>query len=135
MNNNYNMYDSNWYLSLNKPPLSPPSSVFVPVWSVLYILMFISLGLYIAQDTEKSKIRGFIYFFIQLFFNAIWSPIFFILQNIGFALLVVIFLDIFVLMTIKEFYKISKISAYLLIPYLIWILFATYLNGVYLYIN
>jgi tryptophan-rich sensory protein len=129
------MYDSNWYLSLNKPPLSPPSSVFVPVWSVLYILMFISLGLYIAQDTEKSKIRGFIYFFIQLFFNAIWSPIFFILQNIGFALLVVIFLDIFVLMTIKEFYKISKISAYLLIPYLIWILFATYLNGAYLYIN
>ncbi len=129
------MYDSNWYLSLNKPPLSPPSSVFVLVWSVLYILMFISLGLYITQDTQKSKIRGFIYFFIQLFFNAIWSPIFFILQNIGFALLVVIFLDIFVLMTIKEFYKISKISAYLLIPYLIWILFATYLNGAYLYIN
>lgn len=129
------MYNSVWYNSLTKPVLSPPSYIFPPVWSVLYVTIFISLILFIITKTKISKKNGYIYFFIQMILNLLWSPAFFIMQNIGLALFIVILLDIFVILTIKNFYKVSEISAYLLMPYLIWIIFATYLNASYLILN
>jgi len=129
------MYNSDWFNALNKPLLNPPSEVFSPVWVVLYSLMALSFTLYLAEKNNESKIKGLLYFGIQLFFNLIWSPVFFLLQNIGFAFFIIVLLDVFAIMTLKEFYKVSKISAYLLIPYIVWILFATYLNGAYFYLN
>ena len=128
------MFNSNWYNSLIKPPMSPPNSIFAPVWGVLYVLMLISLIIYIKEQ-KTNKLSGYIYFSIQLFLNIIWSPIFFGAKSILGGLVVIILLDIFVILTLKKFYNVSKLSAILLIPYLIWILFATYLNIGYLILN
>ena len=129
------MFDSNWYLSLNKPLLSPPNWVFSPVWALLYLSMFISLFLYAKKQAYKNKSRGYILFFTQLFINFTWTPAFFGLKNITLALAIIILLDILVLLNIIEFYKISKSAGRFLIPYFIWIIFATYLNFSYLLLN
>ena len=129
------MYNSDWFDALNKPLLNPPSEVFSPVWVALYSMMALSLILFVSEKTDESKIKGYLCFGIQLFFNLIWSPVFFLLQNIGFAFFIIILLDIFAILTVKEFYKVSKFCALLLIPYIVWILFATYLNGAYFYLN
>lgn len=128
------MFNSSWYNSLISPPLSPPAFIFAPVWFVLYLFIFISLGFYIISNGANKKL-GYIYFFIQLILNLSWTPIFFGMKNILLALIVVILLDIFVALTIFEFSKVSKLAAGLLFPYIIWILFATYLNSGYLFLN
>lgn len=128
------MYSSLWYNSLLRPPFSPPNWLFAPVWIVLYLLMFISLIIYFLKPQQDKK-SGYIYFFIQLLLNILWSPVFFMLQNIGGALVVVILLVIFVFLTIKRFYLVSKLSAYMLLPYFVWIIFATYLTAGYFLIN
>ena len=122
------MIDLNWYQTLNQPPLTPPSWVFPPVWAALYTTIFLSFVLFAVKRTNKPKTLGYILFFAQMLLNFIWSPIFFKFNNIETALMVIVLLDITVLLTIKEFYNISKKSAYFLTPYFIWILFATYLN-------
>lgn len=129
------MYKSEWYNNLIKPFLTPPNWIFPIVWSVLYFLIILSLIFYIVADTNLSKKTGYIYFTIQMILNLIWSPIFFILKNIFLALIIVILLNIFIFLTIKNFYSVSKISAILLIPYFLWTLFAVYLNFSYLILN
>lgn len=123
------MIDLNWYQTINHPPLTPPSWVFPPVWAALYTMIFISLILFAVKRTEKSKVFGYILFTVQVFLNVSWSPVFFVYHRIGLALLILILLDIFVFLNIREFYIVSKKSAYFLIPYFLWILFATYLNA------
>lgn len=122
------MFGSAWYYSLNFPPLTPPTTVFTPVWTILYVMIFISFVLFVTRRSEKSKLWGYILFLGQIVLNFSWTPIFFGTHNISLALLVIVLLDVMVLCNILEFYKISQKSAYLLIPYFIWILFATYLN-------
>ena len=129
------MYDSIWYNNLNRPFLAPPAELFTPVWIILYLTIILALVLYIKKFSIKEKSIGYVFFSIQLFLNLIWSPVFFGLQNIAFALIVIFLLDAFVLLTIKRFYIISKVSAIILFPYFIWILFATYLNIGYLVLN
>ena len=128
------MYNSNWYNNLTQPPFSPPDAIFAPVWGVLYIMIFISLILY-YRAKSFNKQSGYIYFTIQLLLNFAWSPVFFGMQNMHLALLIIILLDLFVALTIKTFYSVSKPAGFFLIPYFIWILFATYLNLGYLYLN
>ena len=128
------MFKSVWYYNLTKPPLAPPDWIFPPVWSILYFSMLVALLLYLFKPTQNKK-SGYIYFIAQLILNLLWTPAFFYLRNIVLALIVIILLDIFVILTIKSFYKVSKISGLILIPYLIWILFATYLNIGYLVLN
>ena len=128
------MFKSVWYHNLIKPPLAPPDWIFPPVWLILYFTMLMALLLYIFKPAKNKKL-GYIYFIAQLIFNLLWTPSFFYLQNIVLALIVVIFLDIFVVLALKSFYKVSKISGLILIPYLIWILFATYLNIGYFVLN
>ena len=128
------MFKSVWYYNLTKPPLAPPDWIFPPVWSILYFSMLVALLLYLFKPAQNKK-SGYIYFAVQLILNLLWTPAFFYLQNIVLALIVIILLDIFVILTIKSFYKISKISGLILIPYLLWILFATYLNIGYLVLN
>ena len=129
------MIDYSWYNSLIQPPLKPPAWLFSPVWIILYALMGLSLFIYIKEYSIKSKAWGYIVFFVQLLVNLSWSPVFFWLKNIGFALALIILLDILVLINIFEFSKISKMAGKLLIPYFIWILFATYLNVGYFILN
>ena len=128
------MFKSNWYYSLTKPLFSPPNWIFAPVWAMLYLSMFIALVLYLGKYDNNKKL-GYVYFIVQLVLNMLWSPVFFGMRNISLALLVVVLLDIFVFLTIKKFYSVSKISGIILIPYMLWILFATYLNIGYLVLN
>ena len=128
------MYNSVWYNNLTKPPFAPPNEIFAPVWSVLYLLIFTSFIIYFLKKA-KNKESGYFFFGGQLFLNIIWSLIFFLTKSIAGAFLVIILLDIFVVLTIIKFYSIKKIAGILLIPYLIWILFATYLNAGYLFLN
>lgn len=117
----------NNYQSLNKPPLSPPAILFPIVWTILFIIMGISIYRIMMTDS-KSKNEGRLIYFIQLFVNAFWTPIFFGLNEYFLAFLWILMLIILVISMIFIFYKIDKLSAYLNIPYLIWLLFATYLN-------
>ena len=128
------MFKSVWYYNLTKPPLAPPDWIFPPVWSILYFSMLVALLLYLFKPAQNKK-SGYIYFIAQLFLNLLWAPVFFYLKNMFLALIVIILLDIFVILTIKSFYKVSKISGLILIPHLIWILVVTYLNIGYLILN
>jgi tryptophan-rich sensory protein len=129
------MYNSVWYYSLNQPPFLPSATVFQIAWIALYTMLFISFVLYLTKHTEKSKILGYILFIIQIILNFVWPSIFFHFQNMNFALVILILLDITVWFTIKEFYQISKKATYFLFPYFIWIIFATYLNVGFVILN
>ena len=129
------MLNYSWFLTLNKPLLSPPAWVFAPVWTILYISMGIALFLYAQKYEYKSKTKGYVLFFTQLLINFAWTPVFFGLQNIALALIIIVLLDISILLTILEFTKISKAAGRLLIPYFIWTMFATYLNIGILFLN
>lgn len=115
------------YASLNKPPLSPPSFVFPVVWTVLYILMGISSYIIYASD-DAGKSAALKRYAVQLFFNFCWSIIFFRFAQYLFAFIWLLLLIILILKMIKQFSAISTTAAYLQIPYLLWCLFAAYLN-------
>ena len=127
--------DYSWYNALIQPPLKPPAWLFTPVWTILYITMVVSIILYFRKKTEMSKAWGYVLFFTQLLVNFAWTPAFFGIKNIGFALALIILLDVLVLFNIIEFSKISKKAGRFLIPYFLWILFATYLNLSYFILN
>ncbi|MEK7168769.1 MAG: TspO/MBR family protein [Patescibacteria group bacterium] len=112
-----------WYALLNKPSFSPPNWLFGPVWTVLYTLIGISL--YLIWTSKKGSLKLFLF---HLFLNAIWSPIFFGAKNLGLALLVIVVMDITLVIIINNFYKINRIAGLVLVPYLLWIGFATVLN-------
>ncbi|MEJ5167334.1 MAG: TspO/MBR family protein [Thermoanaerobaculia bacterium] len=126
---------STWYPTLNKPSFNPPNWIFGPVWTTLYILMGISFYLIWKKTNFKENRTVFIFFFIQLFFNLSWSFFFFTLKSPFLALIDIILLLIFIIFTILSFYKISKVSSYLLLPCLFWVLFATILNFSILILN
>ena len=115
-----------------KPEISPPKIVFPIVWTILYILMGISN--YIINKDNKKEVPNLIYY-ISLAINLIWPIIFFNAQEYLISLLIIIILIIFVALTIIEYFKTSKISGYLQIPYIIWLLFALYLNYQVLILN
>ena len=114
------------YELLIKPPLSPPKILFPIAWSIIYILMGISYYL-LKKNNKNTKIESIIYY-IQLTINILWSIIFFILKTRLFATIWIILLDIIVIYMLYIFYKKEKLSTYLNLPYLIWIVFATYLT-------
>lgn len=116
-----------WYPVLVKPALNPPAWVFGPVWTTLYLLMGISLWLVWKSNAIEKK-RAIVLFFVQLILNAIWSPIFFGAHAIGNALAIIVLLWAAIVLTILVFTKISKSTAWLLVPYILWVSFAAYLN-------
>ena len=119
------------YNSLNKPFLAPPSIVFPIVWSILYILMGVSYGILETRDLIEDKTN--IIYYWQLIANAIWPILFFLFKWRLIAFIWIIILAISVLIMIIEFFKKNKIAGALQIPYLLWTIFATYLNfGIYI---
>ncbi len=120
------------YNSLIKPFLAPPSIVFPIAWTLIYILMGFSYYLFKKFSSSVNTTIPLIYY-LQLFVNLAWSIIFFVFKWRFFSILWILFLVLLVCTLIYLFYKEYKISAYLNIPYLLWIIFATYLNiGIYL---
>lgn len=117
----------NVYNSLNRPPFSPPSVFFPITWTILYILMGISIYI-VMKSKRKLKKNARLIYYIQLITNSLWTPIFFGFKEYFFAFLWILMLIVFVITMIVTFYKISKKAAYIQIPYLLWLLFVSYLN-------
>jgi translocator protein len=118
-----------WYEQLNKPFFNPPGWIFGPVWTILYFLMGVSLYIvWVDNSGSADKERGMMNFAYQMFFNFLWSLVFFGFHQTFLALIVIVVLLFYIFRTIKLFMKISKPAAYLLIPYFFWVSFASILN-------
>lgn len=124
-----------WFHSLNKPFLTPPDALFLPAWIILYILITVSFILFIKGGNIKQKRIPLTCFIIQLLLNFSWPFVFFNLQNIGAALVIITLMWFFILFTIITFFKHSKAASILLLPYLLWSSFAFYLNFAYFVLN
>ncbi|WP_163409066.1 TspO/MBR family protein [Flavobacterium ajazii] len=126
-----------WYPTIEKPFFNPPNWIFMPVWTLLYILMAIAAGLVWdkikEQNEEVKKALGF--FIIQLTLNTIWSYLFFGLKNPMLALIEIALLWLMIYETYLKFIKINKTAGYLLIPYLAWVGFAAILNASIWWLN
>ncbi len=124
-----------WYQSLQKPPLTPPDWVFTPVWLVLYAMITISIILYLRSPEKIFPMAALAILSIHLISNFIWTWLFFSLQNPLAALADILVLDITLFGLLALFYHSSRIAAFLLCPYLAWVLFATYLNFMFFMLN
>ena len=114
------------YGSLNKPPLAPPGILFSIIWPILYVLMGISYGILKSKKLVDSKVS--IVYYLQLGINALWSIFFFLLKWRLFSFIWILVLDVIVIYMIVLFYQKNKVAGILQVPYLLWILFASYLN-------
>lgn len=118
-----------WFSSLNKPSWNPPAYLFGPVWTTLYLLMGISLWLvWKSNAPETQKLRAELTFALQLFLNFMWSILFFNIHSPALAFVDIVLMIVAILMTIGRFARISRLAAWLLVPYLMWVCFATVLN-------
>ena len=121
-----------WYSEIIQPSFNPPSWVFPPVWSTLYVMMSIAIW---RVWTVSFNSRILKLYFFHLFFNCIWSIIFFGFHQIGLALINIIVILFFIIILMKEYLKIDKLSFYLMIPYFLWSSFALVLNASILFLN
>ena len=119
-----------WFVTVAKPSFNPPGWLFAPVWTTLYIMMGIAFFLVWKNETIQKSIKqkAIILFAIQMVLNFLWSFIFFQQHEIGWALVDIVLLWIFILLTISSFAPISRTAAWLLVPYISWVSFATILN-------
>lgn len=125
-----------WYANLAKSALTPPNWLFGPAWTVLYILMGISLYLVWSKIIQNKRVKKALTFFsIQLALNFFWTIIFFGLKQPLYAFIEIVALWIFIFITIIKFHRISRQASYLLIPYILWVSFAAYLNLSVLLLN
>jgi translocator protein len=124
-----------WYETLNRPSFNPPNWLFGPVWTTLYIIMGISMFLIWKQSASKKRNLAIFVFLLQMALNFVWSFIFFSFNMIGFALIEIILLWISIIVMLVLFYRIKPMAAYINIPYLIWVTFATVLNASYFLLN
>lgn len=125
-----------WYMSINKPVINPPNWVFGPVWTTLFILMGIALYLVWHKGFFHPGVKiAFILFVVQLVLNILWSVFFFGLRSPVLGFIDIIILWLAILFTIILFFRVSPTAAYLLIPYILWVSFASVLNGWIMILN
>jgi tryptophan-rich sensory protein len=127
---------SNWYAGLEKPNITPPDWVFGPVWTILYLLMGISVFIVWNKGLDYPKVKqALVLFLIQLSLNAAWTPLFFGFHLILAAFIEIVLLWFSILTTLLAFKGISARASMLLLPYLIWVGYAVILNGTIFYLN
>ena len=131
---------SAWYKSLNQSPLTPPSWVFPIAWTTLYILIIASGVVFLSSPTTTTisagvRSTGFFYYCAAWVLNLSWSQIFFRFQRPDLSFVVILAMLAFIALNIRAFYPVSRTAAYLLVPYLAWVSFATYLNGYIFFMN
>jgi tryptophan-rich sensory protein len=119
---------NDWYKQLEKPPLTPPDWIFGPVWTVLYIMIAVSILIWIRYTPRPRSTLIYLVLLVHLVSNFIWTPLFFGLQSPRLALVDIVVLDATLVTLIILFHKTSPLAAFLLVPYLLWVSFATYLN-------
>jgi len=119
-----------WYSGIEKPSFTPPNWVFGPVWTVLYILMGVAAFLVWRRGLASRAVQVALGWFLgQLVLNALWSPVFFGWHRIDLALVVIVLLWAAIVVALYRFLRVSRAAALLLVPYLLWVSFATILNA------
>lgn len=124
-----------WFDALNKPAAYPPPALFGIVWTILYVMMGFSLAMILAARGGRGRGLAVLVFAIQLVLNLAWSPVFFAMHQMTGALALITALDVAVIVTILLFWRLRPVAGLLLVPYLAWILFATYLTYAFLHAN
>lgn len=120
--------DNPWFAGLIKPAAYPPAATFEIVWTVLYVLMGVALAMVLAAPGARGRGAAVIAFALQFVLNLAWSPVFFGAHLLTGGLILIAVLDVAVLLTIFLFGKVRPVAGALLVPYVLWLLFATYLN-------
>ena len=126
-------YKEPWYSTLIKSGLNPPDWVFGPVWTTLYL--FMTIAIWHAWHKKPQNLNLIYIYFIHLLFNTTWSIIFFVFHNIFLALINLVVLILFIVLLTYKYKEISKLSFYLMIPYLLWCCYALLLNATLFYLN
>jgi tryptophan-rich sensory protein len=124
-----------WYATLNQPSFNPPNWVFGPVWTTLYTILGISLFMIWNLEPGKKRNQAIGVFMVQMLLNFGWSFLFFHFKMIGVALIEIVALWIMIVVMLVRFYKLKPLAAYINIPYLLWVTFATVLNAAYYFLN
>ncbi|GAO30135.1 TspO/MBR family protein [Geofilum rubicundum] len=124
-----------WYATLNRPSFSPPNWLFGPVWTILYILLGISFFLVWKEAPGKNRNRALLIFGVQMVLNFAWTFIFFYFKMLQLALMEILLLWLSILVMMLWFYRVKPLAAYLNIPYILWVTFATVLNAGYYFLN
>jgi len=130
-----------WYATAEKAAWNPPNFLFGPVWTVLYTLMSIAAWLVWRERSRVDVKPALIMYVVQLVLNALWTPVFFGLYPfigtpaLWLALVIIVGIDLTVLLTMLRFWKVSRLAAWLLVPYWAWVLFATTLNAALAVLN
>jgi tryptophan-rich sensory protein len=122
-----------WYAGLTKPSFTPPNAVFGPVWTILYILMAVAVWRIGSADPRRR--RAVALFSVQLVLNAIWSPVFFGLEMPRLGLFVIVMLLVILAATVAAFWRLDRLAGMLLVPYLVWVCYATALNTAIVALN
>ena len=126
-------YKEPWYSTLNKSFLTPPDWVFAPVWTTLYL--FMTIAIWSAWQKNNYNINLVYIYLIHLFFNTTWSIVFFVFHNIFLALINLIILISLIILLMVKFKTVSKLSFYIMIPYLLWCCYALILNTTLFILN
>lgn len=126
---------NDWYVTLNQPSFNPPNWVFGPVWTTLYLIMGISLYRVWSLPVSEERNKAIGIFALQMTFNFFWSLIFFKWHLIGLALVEIIIMWLMIAAMIHHFRKLDPAAGYMNIPYLLWVSFASVLNGAYFILN
>ena len=130
------MNSTDWYKSLNQSPLTPPSWVFPIAWTFLYALIVASGVVFLSVRTAAAvRSAGFFYYCAAWVLNISWSQIFFRFRRPGMSFVVILGMLAFIALNIRAFYPVSRLAAWLLVPYLAWVSFAAYLNGYIVFMN
>ena len=122
-----------WYSLLIKPSYNPPSWIFAPVWTTLYLMM--AVAIWIFWHSKNRNLNTVYIYFIHLIFNTTWSVVFFVFHKIFFALVVLIILISLIIILMFRFRRVNMLSYYLMIPYLLWCFYALILNISLLILN
>ena len=122
-----------WYSMLIKPSFNPPAWIFGPVWTTLYLMM--TIAIWVFWHSKNKNMNTIYIYFIHLIFNTTWSVVFFVFHQIFLALIIIIVLIAFIINLILRFKRVKMLSAYLMIPYLLWCSFALILNTSLIILN
>jgi len=124
-----------WYDSLVRPPLTPPDAVFGPVWTVLYIMIAVAIVLYYRSRPRQRLLSTTVILLVHIVTNLAWTTLFFVLKSPSLALVDIVLLDVTLVLLVRRFFAERRLAGLLLLPYLGWVLFATYLNTGFLVLN